>query len=143
MRSLLLAVLLLLTLPIFQECHKRNPPLCCGPEPPMNSAFTGSWQLIESIGGIAGGVHPVPTDTLIFLQMHSDYSYARYYNGKNIDSGRFTIRDTIVPGFSNDTLAIVFGAGQPQLFRFSGDSLFLGQEVTDQQVGVYVRTNPL
>ncbi len=143
MRSLLLAAFLLLTLPIFQECHKR-PLMCCAPEPPMNSAFTGSWQLIESIGGIAGGTHPVPSDTPIFLQMHSDYTYARYYNGKNIDSGRYTFADTIVPGFSNDTLAIVFGPAPPELFRFSGgDSLFLGQEITDQQVSVYVRVNPL
>ena len=141
MRPLLLTAFLLLTLPLFQECRKRNPPLCC--EPPMNSAFTGSWQLIESIGGIAGGVHPAPADTPMFLQMHSDFSYARYYNGKNIDSGRYTFADTIVPGFSKDTLAIIFGSAPPELFRFSGDSLFLGQDITDQQVGVYVRVNPL
>ena len=142
MRSFLLAAFLLLTLPIFQECHKK-PLMCCAPEPPINSAFTGAWQMIESIGGIAGGTHPVPTDSLIFLLLHSDYTYGRQYNGKITDSGRYTFRDTIVPGFNNDTLAIVFDSGPPQLFRFTGDSLFIGQEVTDQQVDVYVRTNPL
>jgi hypothetical protein len=138
MRSLLLAVFLLLTLPIFQECHKRNPPLCC--EPPVNSALTGTWRLIESAGGFSGDIQVVPSDTVILLRMHDDYSYARVYNGRNVDSGRYMIKDTIVFGFDRDTLAIVFGSQHPELFSFSGDSLFLGQEVSDQMIGIYLRT---
>jgi hypothetical protein len=106
----------------------------------VNSGFTGNWRLVETVIGFSGRPQSVPSDTIILLRMHSDYSYARIDNGRNIDSGKFRFVDTLAIGLNRDTTMIVFGTAPPLLFGFSADSLILAPNVYDGGALIYIRT---
>jgi hypothetical protein len=138
MRSFM-TLLLLLSLPALQQCSKKAR-LCCEPEP-FEQGPNGTWRLIESFGVLSNIMIIFPTDSFYLLRMHSDWTYARVDNGRLIDTGKFTITDTTLSP-QKDTLAFIFGTGQPLVYRFVGkDTLYMNMGIMDEAINVYLRTN--
>jgi len=117
--------------------------MCCGPA--IQPGLIGNWRMTLVEGGIAGRVINVPADSAVILTFSSDSTY-RVQHGFSVgESGTFHVTDT--PVFSIPQPVIVFSSGivplgiQPQVYRISRDTLFLGEDFDDGFQSVYLKIN--
>jgi hypothetical protein len=116
------------------------------PNPEMKKLF-GTWEWVESSGGISGGtITPATEGHHMTIEFKENGVFKKYKNNRRIDRMTFTLSEgsSII---SNPAFLIEYKDGCmnkkeviPQSFKFGGqDTLYLSDECYDCYSHVYVR----
>ncbi len=92
--------------------------------------FSGRWKWVLTTGGFVG-VHITPTDVKhdIFYTFNSNHTY-KIEDGSTIKTGTWNVGvDSSTAGLKFDTIGM--SGGQPFIYSFSNDSLFLNSYCCD------------
>lgn len=117
---------------------------CTKDDQPDIGAAAGTWQWVNTEGGIGGHIQETPASTgnQIELTLNSDHTYTEHTNGSVTGQGNFRLEKRKCIHDGQDKPMLILGPDQSMMIeRPAADTLVLSDEFADGAQIVYSRKN--